>query len=60
MKGAVQSDFVYHQHLCDQWSGRTGSSLATAGRPLDKLPDEVRNDFEQAATDRAKKGRNGT
>lgn len=36
---------IDHSTLCDKWSGRDGSSLATAGKPLDKLPDELRDEL---------------
>ena len=42
MKSKVATDFVHCQYLCDGWNGVDGSSLATSGRPLDKLPDEMR------------------
>jgi hypothetical protein len=41
--GASQGDFVDHRFLCDKWSGVTGASVATEGKPLDKLPDELRD-----------------
>jgi hypothetical protein len=31
------------KYLCDKWCGRTGSSVATSGKPLDLLPDELRD-----------------
>jgi hypothetical protein len=43
MRGKVNTDFVHCQYLCDGWTGRDGHSLATAGHPLDKLPDELRD-----------------
>lgn len=36
---------IDHTTLCNKWSGRDGASLATAGKPLDKLPDELRDDL---------------
>ena len=39
-------DFVDCRYLCDHWTGRDGASVATAGKPLDKLPEEVREDIE--------------
>ena len=39
--GGMNTDFVHGQCLCDKWNGRQGSSIATAGKPLDKLPDEI-------------------
>jgi hypothetical protein len=33
---------IEHSNLCPNWSGRDGASLATAGKPLDLLPDELR------------------
>jgi len=41
MHGKVDTDFVHCQYLCTGWNGRDGHSLATSGRPLDKLPDEL-------------------
>lgn len=43
MKSKVATDFVHCQYLCDGWNGVDGSSVATAGKPLDKLPDELRD-----------------
>jgi hypothetical protein len=39
--GGMGTDFVHGQCLCDKWNGRQGSSMATSGKPLDKLPDEI-------------------
>lgn len=39
--GGPEGDFVHHKFLCDRWDGRTGHSVATAGKPLDKLNDEL-------------------
>lgn len=44
--GRPKSDFVDCRYLCDGWTGRDGASVATAGKPLDKLPEEVREDIE--------------
>lgn len=41
--GKAPSDFVENVYLCEGWTGRQGSSLATSGKPLDKLPDELRD-----------------
>jgi hypothetical protein len=41
MVGGMGTDFVHAQCLCDKWNGRQGTSTATSGRPLDKLPDEL-------------------
>lgn len=41
-------DFIHMKYLCHKWSGRDGSSVATSGRPLDKLPDELRDDADSA------------
>lgn len=51
MRGKAKTDFIHHQFLCDGWNARDGASVATAGRPLDKLPDELR----EIADGRAKK-----
>lgn len=39
--GGPEGDFVHCKFLCDRWDGRSGHSVATAGRPLDKLNDEL-------------------
>ena len=44
-------DFVAFGYLCHKWNGRDGHSVATAGKPLDKLPDEL----AEIAEGRAKK-----
>lgn len=49
--GHAKSDFVHHAFLCDKWTARSGASVATEGKPLDKLPDELRD----IADGRAKK-----
>jgi len=41
MVGGMNTDFVHGQCLCAKWNGRQGTSTATSGRPLDKLPDEL-------------------
>lgn len=51
--GGPEGDFVEHRFLCDRWDGRQGSSLATSGKPLDKLNDELAD----IALDRANKNR---
>lgn len=43
MIGKVPTDFVHHQYLCSSWTGKQGSSVATSGHKLDKLPDELRD-----------------
>ena len=44
--GGAEGDFVDCRYLCDKWSGRDGSSLATSGKPLDKLPEELKEDMK--------------
>ncbi len=39
--GGPEGDFVEHRFLCDRWDGVQGSSIATSGKPLDKLNDEL-------------------
>lgn len=39
--GGPEGEFVAHAYLCDRWDGRDGHSLATAGRPIDKLNEEL-------------------
>jgi hypothetical protein len=39
--GGPEGDFIAFSFLCDRWTGREGHSLATAGRPLDKLNEEL-------------------
>lgn len=41
LQGKGKGDIKHHQFLCDSWSGKTGSSIATEGQPLDALPDEL-------------------
>ncbi len=36
-----KGDFKSHRFLCDQWSGKTGASVARAGAAPDKLPGEL-------------------
>lgn len=36
-----RGDFKNHRFLCDQWSGKTGASVARAGAAADKLPGEL-------------------
>ena len=36
-------------YLCDHWTGVEGSSLATAGHKLDKLPEELREELDGPA-----------
>lgn len=40
MAGKV-SGFCHSHYLCDGWTGKTGHSLATSGKLLDKLGDEL-------------------
>jgi hypothetical protein len=49
--GGPEGNFVEHRFLCDRWNGRQGSSVATSGKPLDKLNDELLD----IAEDRAKR-----
>lgn len=39
-----QADFYEARYLCSAWTGRDGHSVATEGAPLDKLPDELREE----------------
>ena len=41
LKGSTEGDFVVNAYLCGKWDGVDGSSLATAGHKLDKLPEEL-------------------
>jgi len=43
--GEPVGDFTLHALLCDRWSGASGASMATSGTKLDKLPEELREDF---------------
>jgi hypothetical protein len=36
--------YISAQYLCDKWTGMSGTSMATSGHALDKLPDELRED----------------
>jgi hypothetical protein len=38
------ADFFSAKYLCSGWCGRDGHSVATEGAPLDKLPDELREE----------------
>lgn len=38
------ADFVHYQYLCNRWTGREGASVATEGHPIDKLPEELKDD----------------
>lgn len=40
----ADGEFFSAQYLCSAWNGRDGSSVATSGKPLDKLPDELREE----------------
>ena len=51
--GGPGGDFVDCRFLCDRWDGKDGHSLATAGRPLDKLNEELK----EIADERAKKNK---
>lgn len=48
--GGPEGDFVHCKFICDRWDGRDGYSLATSGRPLDKLNDELWDIAESRAT----------
>lgn len=37
---------IHYQNLCHKWDGRTGSSLATEGKPIDLLPHELNEEFQ--------------
>jgi hypothetical protein len=39
--GGPEGEFVAYAFLCDRWDGRDGHSLATAGKPVDKLNEEL-------------------
>jgi hypothetical protein len=39
--GKCESTLVAASYLCNHWSGRVGASIATEGKALDKLPDEL-------------------
>lgn len=47
--GGPEGDFVEHRFLCDRWDARDGASVATSGRPLDKLNDELADIAEDRA-----------
>jgi len=49
ISGHAPGDFVAHAYLCGSWDGVTGSSVATSGKPLDKLPDELRDIVDSKA-----------
>lgn len=39
--GGPEGDFVEHRFLCDRWDAKQGASIATSGKLLDKLSDEL-------------------
>jgi hypothetical protein len=39
-----EATYFAARYLCSGWTGRDGHSLATQGAPLDKLPDELREE----------------
>lgn len=41
LRGKAEADFAFAAYLCDGWTGRVGSSLATAGHAIDLLPEEL-------------------
>lgn len=48
-KGEAPPDpqpLIHYQNLCHKWDGRTGSSLATEGKPIDLLPHELNEEFQ--------------
>ena len=53
--GGPEGDFVEHRFLCDRWDAKQGASLATSGKLLDKLSDELADiAIDRANTDRTK------
>jgi hypothetical protein len=47
--GHSPGDFIDCRYLCDHWDAAQGASVATEGQPLDKLPEEVREDIDSKA-----------
>lgn len=43
--GNPVADFVHHTYLCSKWTGAVGASVAREGEKLDKLPEELMEDF---------------
>jgi hypothetical protein len=43
MVGGTACDFVTATFLCEKWTGRQGSSVATQGHPVDALPQELKD-----------------
>lgn len=43
--GGPEGDFVEAGFLCDRWTGVDGSSAATEGHAIDKLPAELKKDL---------------
>jgi hypothetical protein len=46
LPGFAETDFAHNAYLCDQWTGRVGSSVATEGAPLDLLPEELKDKLD--------------
>jgi hypothetical protein len=44
LKGRSESDFVAAAFLCEAWVGKEGASVATEGMPMDKLPEELKDE----------------
>lgn len=42
-KGQAKSEYVMDAYLCNNWSGRTGASVAREGGAPDLLPDELKD-----------------
>lgn len=41
--GKSEGNFVEFGYLCDHWTGKQGSSVATSGTALDLLPEELKD-----------------
>ncbi len=47
LSGKGLSDFTHNAYLCDGWSGKEGSSVATSGTKVDLLPEELKERQEE-------------
>lgn len=47
LAGKGGADLVHNVYLCDSWSGKEGSSLATSGTRPDMLPEELKERREE-------------
>lgn len=51
LRGKAGTDLCFAGFLCNHWNGRVGSSLATNGKPLDLLPEELMEKLDSGLAD---------